>query len=102
MIADAKPDETCVKIAKQLKKVFKGHLDAWSYFFEVLGFSGVLSTPVEPGYLQEWTDVSDRNKRSARSETPSPCCHWRRSMGMDGDIFHMLFPKCRLPKSLRT
>lgn len=101
IIADAPPSATSVQIAATLKKTLRGHIDPWRYFFETLGYSGVLKTSVQPGPLQAWTNAVDRRSAS-RSDVPTPCCHWRRSMGFDAGVFQSLFPKVKLPAAIRA
>lgn len=100
-IADAPPTATSVKIAAALKKELKGDIDSWRYFFETLGYAGVLRTNVQPGHLQAWTNACAR-RGAGRSEVPTPCCHWSRSMGFDSTVFADLFPQIRMPASLKS
>lgn len=102
IVAQAPAEDNSVKIAKQLKKELKGHIDSWRYFFETLGYAGVLKTDAQPGNLQTWTNRSERRYGRGGSEVPTPCCHWRRSMGFAPDVFASLFPQIKLPASLKA
>jgi hypothetical protein len=101
-ISDAPGTATSVKVAALLKKEHKGHIDPWRYFFETLGYAGVLQTDAQPGNLQCWTNVGDRKQGGGRSEVPTPCRHWRREMGFNAEVFADLFPQIKLPASLRS
>lgn len=101
IIDGASPKDTSVKIAKVLKNEMGGDIYSWRYFFDTLGFAGVLKTGVHPGNLQAWTNFCDRDFGPARSDVASPCCFWRRSMGFDRDVFASLFQNIKLPRGLQ-
>ena len=101
-IADADDRITAYKLAKLVKRQFKGQEETWRLFFETLGFAGVLRTDKQPGHLQQWTDWKDRAPSRAQGDARSPACYWRRELGFDSDVFHELFPECTLPKRLRA
>lgn len=101
IIADAPETATCVKVATAIKKELGGHIDPWRYFFETLGYAGVLKNKVMTGNLQRWTNACDRHG-FGRSEVPAPARHWRRGQGFDREIFESLFPEIKLPAALRA
>lgn len=101
IVSDAPESATCVKVATAIKKEMGGHIDSWRYFFETLGYAGVLSNKVMPGNLQRWTNACDR-VGFGRSEVPAPARHWSRGQGFDREIFETLFPGIKLPAALRA
>lgn len=101
-IADADNDLGALKLAKLMKRHFKGLEATWRLFFETLGFAGVLKTDKQPGHLQQWTDQALRARPLARGDARSPMCYWKREFGFNATVFEQLFPDYRLPKSLRA
>ena len=99
-IADAEPDTRAYKLAKLIKKQFKGQEETWRVFFETLGFAGVLKTDKQPGHLQTWTNMNRRAPPTGQGDARSPMCYWQRSSGFDAAVFKQLFPKFSLPKPL--
>ncbi len=101
-IASADDELPALKLAKQLKRQFKGVEDTWRLFFETLGFAGVLKTDKHPGHLQQWTDKALRARPLGRGDARSPMCYWKRKFGFNTTVFEQLFPSFTLPPTLRA
>ncbi|MCA9049408.1 MAG: hypothetical protein KDA89_11815 [Planctomycetaceae bacterium] len=89
------------QLAKNLKSVIAGPDAEREAIVETLGFAGVLVNPLMPGDMQAWTNWNVRPFGKGKNvEMYPPSCGWRREFGVDAEVFSLLFPKAKLPKTL--
>jgi hypothetical protein len=101
-IIDGVPASTTgTQLAKCLTSIIAGSDAEREAFVETLGFAGVLVNPLMPGDMQAWTDWNVRPfGKGKNAEMYPPSCGWHRGLGVDPDVFLLLFPKVKLPKTL--
>jgi hypothetical protein len=101
-IIDGVPASTTgTQLAKALKSMITGSDADREAIVETLGFAGVLVNPLMPGDLQAWTNWNTRPfGKGKNAEMYPPSCGWRREYGVDAEVFSLLFPKAKLPKTL--
>jgi hypothetical protein len=88
-------------LAKNLKSMITGSDAEREAIVETLGFAGVLVNPLMPGDMQAWTNWNVRPfGKGKNAEMYPPSCGWRRENGVDAEVFSLLFPKAKLPKTL--